>query len=74
MSSHAGSVLRVIRDEAVGLFIDDGAFAGAIMVWIVLAAAILPRIGLVPALQGVVLFAGLAFILVGGAWRRARQG
>ena len=74
MSGHVGSVLRQIRDEAWGLFVDDGVFAGAIVVWVVVAAAALPRLGIASALQGLVLFLGLALILIGGALRRARQG
>ncbi len=72
-------VLRLIRDELWGLFVDDGVFAGAIAVWLLAGLAILPRLGLprtglLPWLPAFVLFAGLAAILVLGALRAARKG
>lgn len=69
----AAAVLRLMRDEAWGLFVDDGLFAGAVILWIVLAAGILPRLGLPGAVVGLLLFAGLAGILVLGARRGARR-
>jgi hypothetical protein len=65
--------LRLIRDELWGLFVDDGVFAGAIVVWLVVAWRVLPRLGLPPWLPAILLFAGLAAILVLGALRTARK-
>ncbi len=61
-----------IVSEMVGLFVDDGRFALAILAWIGVVWKLLPRLGLAPEGDGVALFAGLAAILLEGAWRRAR--
>lgn len=73
MSGRVQAALTLIREEAVGLFIDDGAFAGAIILWLVLAGALLPRLGLPAWLPGFLLFLGLAAILIWGAIRGARK-
>ena len=66
------SAWRTAWAEFIGLFVDDGWFAALVLGWVVLCAVTLPRWMPGPA-GGVVLFAGLAVILVGGAWRRARR-
>jgi hypothetical protein len=72
MSSHrVAGALRLIRGELWGLFVDDGVFAGAILVWVVVVGAVLPRFGLPSWLQALLFFAGLAAILVHGAIRAA---
>ncbi len=71
--NRVSATLRLIRDEIWGLFVDDGAFAGAILLWLVLAWAVLPRLALPGWLPGLLLFAGLAAILVWGALRAVRQ-
>jgi hypothetical protein len=68
------SVLLLIRDELWGLFVDDGVFAGAIVVWLVVGGRVLPRLGLPGWFPAILLFAGLAAILVWGALRAARKG
>jgi hypothetical protein len=67
------SVLVLIRDELWGLFVDDGVFAAAIVVWLAVGGRVLPRLGLPGWLPAVLLFAGLAMILVLGAWRATRK-
>jgi hypothetical protein len=64
-------MLVLIRDELWGLFVDDGVFAGAIVVWLAVAWQVLPRLALPGALPAILLFAGLAVILVFGAIRKA---
>ena len=66
-------VLALIRDELWGLFVDDGVFAGAVVVWLLIGGWVLPRLSLPGWLPAVLLFAGLAAILVFGALRAARQ-
>ncbi|HEX3982589.1 MAG TPA: hypothetical protein VHX12_02750 [Acidisoma sp.] len=73
MSGRLGSVLALIREEAVGLFVDDGVFAGTIILWLVIAGALLPRLALPAWLPGPLLFAGLAAILVWGAIRACHK-
>jgi hypothetical protein len=62
--------LQSVGREVLGLFVDDGSYAGAILVWVGLAVAVLPRLGL-GAWDGSVLFAGLAAILVESVLRFA---
>jgi len=65
--------LKTIVDEVFGLFVDDGSFAVAIIVWLGLAWLVLPHIGLSSEAKGPVLFVGLAAILLESTARRARQ-
>lgn len=64
-----GTVVR----EVFGLFVDDGSFAIAILVWLVLVGLGLPRLGIAAGWDGLILFAGLALILVATAAQRARR-
>jgi hypothetical protein len=65
--------LRTIAAEMLGLFVDDGPFAAAILVWIALAWLVLPRLGLPETAKGPILFAGLASLLMGSALRAVRR-
>lgn len=73
MNDRLGAVLRIIGAEAWGLFVDDGLFAGAILLWLVVGGLALPRFGLPSFLPGPLLFAGLAVILVAGGLRACRK-
>ncbi len=64
--------LGTVWSEFIGLFVDDGSFAIAIMVWLLVAWLALPRLPLPPAWPPFILFAGLAAILVESAVRRSR--
>ena len=66
--------LKTIWSEFIGLFVDDGSLAVAVLAWLAVAWLLLPRLPLPPALPPAILFAGLASILVESALRRARQG
>ncbi len=66
--------LKTVWSEFIGLFVDDGSFAVAILAWLVASWLLLPRLGLAPAWPPAILFAGLAVILVESALRRARRG
>jgi membrane protein implicated in regulation of membrane protease activity len=63
---------RVLR-EVFGLFVDDGVFAAAILVWVGVASLALPHLNLARDWSGGVLFAGLAVLLVEGSRRRATR-
>ena len=65
--------LTTILREIFGLFVDDGAFAVTILVWLAVVALVPPRLGLDPSWTAVLLFAGLAVILIESATRRARR-
>ncbi len=66
--------LRTIWSEFIGLFVDDGSLAAAALIWLGAAWLLLPRLPLPPAVPPILLFAGLAAILLESALRRARQG
>ncbi len=65
--------LRTIVTETFGLFVDDGAFAVAILAWLIVTGLVLPSVGTGAAVKGPILFAGLAAILIESATRRARK-
>jgi hypothetical protein len=64
--------LRAILREILGLFIDDGSYAGAILAWLMTVWLVLPRIGMPPRWGAPVLFVGLAVILIENASRYSR--
>lgn len=66
--------LHTVWSEFIGLFVDDGSFAVAILTWLGSCWLVLPRLGLDPVWPPLILFAGLVLILVERAARRARQG
>ncbi len=65
--------LNTIWSEFIGLFVDDGSFAVAILAWLAACWLLLPRLGLAPAWPPAILFVGLVLILAESAARRARQ-
>ncbi len=67
------SWIRTVLREVFGLFVDDGSFALAIVAWLLLVWLVLPRLGVDARWTGVILFAGLALILVESVTRRARR-
>jgi hypothetical protein len=64
---------KTVLAEVVGLFVDNGSFALAILVWLVFAWWLLPHIDLPTGVKGPILFAGLAAILMESAIRAARK-
>lgn len=67
------SWLRNLLAELWGLFVDDGRYALAIVVWLLLAWLALPLLGFGGGWNALVLAAGLLAILVESALRRARR-
>jgi hypothetical protein len=65
--------LRAVIGEIFGLFVDEGGFALAIVAWIAVAWLALPRLDAASKWNGVILFVGLAVILVGSVLRRTRK-
>jgi hypothetical protein len=66
--------IRTIWAEFIGLFVDDGSLAVAVLLWLGACWLILPRLELPPALPSAVLFVGLVLILAESAMRRAGEG
>ncbi len=65
--------LRKMLGELFGLFVDDGAFAAAVVIWLAFVALLLPRLNAARTWGGAVLFAGLAVILIASPSPRLRR-
>ncbi|MGP8260892.1 MAG: hypothetical protein ACLQM6_13170 [Acidobacteriaceae bacterium] len=65
--------IKSIAREVVGLFVEDGSFAIAILVWLGLAVAVVPRAAAGARWAGPAPFAGLAAILIESVLRFARR-
>ncbi|HUL06188.1 MAG TPA: hypothetical protein VLV76_07615 [Candidatus Acidoferrum sp.] len=59
--------------ELVGLFVDDGSLALAVLAWVAIAVLAFPVLPVDRGWLAVVLFAGLALILVENLLRTARR-
>ena len=64
---------KTIFREIFGLFVDDGSFAIALLIWLGVMGLLLPRLGVFSRWNGLILFAGLGLILVESAMRYARK-
>ena len=64
---------KTIFREIFGLFVDDGIFAIAILVWLGVMWRLLPRLGVFSRWNGWILFAGLSLILVESTLRYVRM-
>ncbi len=65
--------LKSIAREVFGLFVDDGSFALAILIWLALVVVVLPSVAVGAHWAGPVFFAGLALILIESVLRFARR-
>ncbi len=65
--------LKRIFEEVFGLFVDDGAYAGAIVGWLVVIGLVVKFVPGAAAWAGILLFVGLATILLESAWRKSRK-
>jgi len=61
-----------VLPEAFGLFVDVGSPAIAILAWLLLTAFVLPHLGPGAGWIGMLLFGGLALVLLENTLRRAR--
>jgi hypothetical protein len=66
------SWLKSIAREVFGLFVDDGSFAIAILIWLAVAAGVMRWLVAADRWGGPVLFAGLAIVLVENILRFSR--
>jgi hypothetical protein len=67
------NLVKAIIAAFLGLFLDDGRFAAAILAWLFSAWLILPRLALPRGLPALLFCAGLAGILILSAGRAARR-
>ena len=65
--------LRTVLHEVIGLFVDDGSFAFAIVVWMVVLRLVATHLGIAARWSGFILFGGLLAILAESALRFARR-
>jgi hypothetical protein len=65
--------MKRILDESIGLFVDDGAFALAIVICVAIVGALALWASALRPYCGLLLFVGLAAILAESALRRARN-
>ncbi len=65
--------IKNIFREIFGLFVDDGSFAIAILIWLAVVRWVMPYLRITHAAIGVILFAGLALILIESTTRYARS-
>jgi hypothetical protein len=65
--------LKNIFHEIFGLFVDDGIFAIAILLWLAVVRWTTPHLNIPSGITGVILFAGLALILTESATRYSRR-
>jgi hypothetical protein len=56
--------ITLVLRELLGLFVDDAPFALAVLAWLTVFALLLPRVPFPLSWRGVLLFTGLAVILV----------
>lgn len=67
------SWLKTVWRELVSIFIDDSHFALAIVIWLALIGLLVSHLIWAVAWQGIVLFVGLAVVLVESVLRRSRR-
>jgi hypothetical protein len=65
--------LKNIFREIFGLFVDDGSFALAILLWLAVVRWATPHLNIPSGIKGIILFAGLALILAESATRYSRR-
>ena len=65
--------IRTVFSELLGLFVDDGSLALGILIWVGITAGLLHLDLCPPAFTGVLVFAGLAALLLENVLRRARR-
>jgi hypothetical protein len=65
--------LKNIFREVFGLFVDDGSFALAILLWLAIVRWATPHLNIPSGITGIILFAGLAVILAESTTRYSRR-
>ncbi|MEO6816435.1 MAG: hypothetical protein ABI177_07020 [Edaphobacter sp.] len=65
--------IKTVLREIYGLFVDDGAFALAILIWLSFMRWMASHLQFSPTTLAIILFAGLALILIESTARYARH-
>ena len=66
-------VILTTLQEIYGLFVEDGSYAAAILIWVAAAAFLLPRLPGGTAWRGPLLFVGLVLLMLENVIRSARN-
>lgn len=66
-------VVLTALQEVYGLFVEDGSYALGIVIWLLIAAFVFPRIPGGGAWRAPLLFLGLVALLLENVWRTARK-
>jgi hypothetical protein len=64
--------LLTVRRELIGLFIDDGSFAAAILAWLLGGVICIRVLAVPPSVEGFILAAGFVLLLAENVVRSAR--
>ena len=64
--------IRNILREVLGLFVDEGRFAAAIVVWLGVVRLVLSHLAFTRNTMGIILFVGLGIILIESTIRYSR--
>jgi len=67
------TLIATIAKELIGLFVDDGSLAVAVLAWVGVISALVTLTGLNATLAGGLLFAGLIVVLIENVLRRAQR-
>lgn len=67
------NVLVTAIKEIYGLFVEDGSYAASILIWLIVAALVLPHVPALGMWRTPLLCAGLLFLLVENVLRSARR-
>lgn len=67
------NVITTALKEVYGLFVEDGSYAVGILVWVLVAAFVLPHVPALGHWRGPLLFAGMLLLLVENVIRTARK-
>lgn len=67
------NVIVTALKEVYGLFVEDGSYAVGILVWLLVAALVLPHVPSLGLWRAPLLFAGMLFLLVENVLRTARK-
>jgi hypothetical protein len=59
--------------QLIGLFVEDGTLAILLIIWVGIAALVLPRVPIDSSWDGVILFAGCVAILIENVIRASRR-
>lgn len=67
------NVIVTALKEVYGLFVEDGSYAVGILVWVLVAALVLPHVPALGLWRAPLLFAGLLVMLVENVLRTSRK-